>query len=179
MNAFDQSLFLLLNAGPDTPAWALQAGVLIARRLILLLPVLFLSLWFIGGHRERRCLIQAVMATALALGINHLIGLAMPVPRPFVIELGYQWLAHAPTPSFPSNHLAVLLSCGLVLWRGAWPRAGLAVLLCAVVVAWARIFVGVHFPMDMLGALGTAGISAWLVAWLMTRLWPHTGRVSR
>lgn len=175
MNAFDQTLFLLLNAGPDTPDWALHAGVFIARRLVLILPPLFLILWFAGRRPERLCLLQAVVVTALALGANHLIGLVLPMPRPFVIDLGYQWLAHAPTPSFPSNHLAVLWSCGLVLWMGAWPRVGLFVLLCAIAVAWARIFVGVHFPMDMLGALGTAGISAWLVA----GIWPRSWRLSR
>lgn len=40
-------------------------------------------------------------------------------------------------------------------------------LLAGVAVAWARIFLGVHFPFDMLGALLVAALSAALV----TPLW--------
>ncbi|MDN4571705.1 undecaprenyl-diphosphatase, partial [Pandoraea cepalis] len=32
-----------------------------------------------------------------------------------------------------------------------------------LLVAWARIFLGVHFPMDMVGAAVVAAVSAWLV----------------
>ncbi len=167
MNALDQWLFLLVNAGPDTPAWALQAGVLLAKRLIWLLPPLLIVLWLIGRGEARRCLLRALVVTALALGLNAAIGHLWPVPRPFVLGLGHTWLAHAPTPSFPSNHMAILLSCTLTLWRGAWPRTGRVLLAAALVIAVARVFVGVHFPLDMLGAALTAGL-AW---WAVSRLW--------
>ena len=29
-------------------------------------------------------------------------------------------------------------------------------------IAWARIYLGVHFPFDMLGAVAVAALSAWL-----------------
>ena len=37
---------------------------------------------------------------------------------------------------------------------------GLALL--GLPVAWARIYLGVHFPMDMVGAASVAALSAWL-----------------
>lgn len=43
-------------------------------------------------------------------------------------------------------------------------------LLAGVAVAWARIFLGVHFPFDMLGALLVAALSAALVTPLWRRL---------
>ena len=40
--------------------------------------------------------------------------------------------------------------------------AGLALALLGLPVAWARIYLGVHFPLDMVGAALIAGLSAWL-----------------
>lgn len=37
-------------------------------------------------------------------------------------------------------------------------RLGLALLMPALLVAWARVFVGVHWPLDMMGALCLAGL---------------------
>lgn len=49
----------------------------------------------------------------------------------------------------------------LALQRG--PRiAGVALALLGVPIAWARIYLGVHFPFDMLGAGAVAAICAWL-----------------
>jgi undecaprenyl-diphosphatase len=42
--------------------------------------------------------------------------------------------------------------------------AGLALAMLGVAVAWARIYVGVHFPFDMAGAALVAAFSAWLAA---------------
>ena len=41
----NQSLFLLINADPASPAWRIQAGMFIANRLILLVPAALAGLW--------------------------------------------------------------------------------------------------------------------------------------
>lgn len=38
------------------------------------------------------------------------------------------------------------------------------ILLSGLAVAWARIFVGVHFPLDMVGAVGMACVAYLLIA---------------
>jgi undecaprenyl-diphosphatase len=42
--------------------------------------------------------------------------------------------------------------------------------LTGIAMAWARVYVGVHFPLDMLGALVVAMFSAWL-SWRMAPLY--------
>lgn len=44
--------------------------------------------------------------------------------------------------------------------RPRW--AGLLLAVLGLPVAWARIYLGVHFPLDMLGAAIAAALSAWL-----------------
>jgi len=80
-------------------------------------------------------------------------------PRPFMIGLGHTLIPHAADSSFPSDHATVLFAVSLTLLLGRATVPGLAVLLAGFCVAWARIFLGVHFPLDMIGAAAVAGIA--------------------
>lgn len=99
----------------------------------------------------------------LGLLINQIIGLAWLHPRPFMIGLGHTLIPHVADSSFPSDHLTLwwAVAFSLALQRG--PRiAGVTLALLGVPIAWARIYLGVHFPFDMLGAIAVAAICAWL-----------------
>lgn len=78
--------------------------------------------------------------------------------RPFVVEPDPPPLGIVPgTPSFPSGHATVSFACATVL-AVALPRLAIPLYLLAAAIAWSRVVVGVHYPLDVLvGALlGTA-----------------------
>ena len=52
----------------------------------------------------------------------------------------------------------------LVLLLGGDLRLGLATWIAGLLVAWARIFLGVHFPLDMLGSVIVAAACCVIVA---------------
>jgi undecaprenyl-diphosphatase len=162
IEAFNQSLFLMINATPATPAWLIDTALFFANYVILMVPVVLVAMWLAGDARQRELAIRVCAVTFLALGANQLIGLAWPHPRPFVIGLGHTFLDHAPDPSFPSDHGTVFASFVLTLLLGGMMRTGCIALVAGVAVAWARIFLGVHYPLDMLGAL-TVSCVAWVV----------------
>ena len=62
--------------------------------------------------------------------------------------------------SFPSGHSANSLTCAWVLWRISPRRFGAPALALAVLIALSRLYVGVHYPTDVLcGALIGAALA--------------------
>jgi undecaprenyl-diphosphatase len=153
LEALNHTLFLLINAGGDTPHWMIQLAIGIAAGLIYLLPVLLLGFWLWGSPGERRLMLKATLITVIALLANQLIWAVWPHPRPFMMGLGHTWMMHAPDSSFPSDHMTVFGCIGLTLLLDGLSGWGVVILLTGLSVAWARVFLGVHFPLDMVGAM--------------------------
>ncbi|MBO9330101.1 phosphatase PAP2 family protein [Achromobacter xylosoxidans] len=157
----NQSLFLLLNADPATPAWQLHAAMLVANRLILLVPAGLAAAWLWGGAAQRDLALKALASVALGLFASYLCGALWPHPRPFVIGLGHAFFSHAATSSFPSNHTIIIatLAWALIFDR-RWAGLGWAALALAVAVGISRVYLGVHFPLDIAGGLALAPLAA-------------------
>lgn len=169
LELFNRSWFLSLNAPEGTPAWLISLATALANDLIYLIPLLLLYLWLLGLrgkglHDSRSLALKACAVTFLALGVNQIIILLWPHPRPFMIGLGHAWMDHAADSSFPSDHMTVFSAIGLTLLAGGAPILGLITLLVGLCVAWARVFLGVHFPLDMAGAFVVAAIVTLIVA---------------
>jgi undecaprenyl-diphosphatase len=99
-------------------------------------------------------------ADGISLVLRQWIGrlrppLVYPDPRPLV--------ATPHTGAFPSGHSASAFACATVI---AWasPRLAVPAFVLAALVAWSRVYVGVHWPLDVLGgaALGVLVATALL-----------------
>lgn len=66
---------------------------------------------------------------------------------------------HIADSSFPSDHMTVFASIGLTLLFGGAFRLATLMLMAGFVVAWALVFLGLHFPLDMVGAFAVAGVA--------------------
>jgi undecaprenyl-diphosphatase len=99
--------------------------------------------------------VTALVAAALALGANLLISHFWVRPRPFADHPGavHVLLAHSADASFPSDHAAAGFAVAVVLLRHH-RRLGWAAVAAAAVMSFARVYVGDHYPGDVLaGAL--------------------------
>ena len=171
LEAFNQTLFLRLNADAPTSAWILSTAAIIADDLIYLVPLLLVAFWFEGNTGRRSMALKACLVALVSLGINQLIGLVYSHPRPVMIGLGHTWIPHAADSSFPSDHMTVFVSIGLTLLLDGARWRGLATLIAGLAVAWSRVFLGVHFPLDMLGAAAVVVVTYALI----TPVWRHVG----
>lgn len=161
LEELNRSLFLWIN-GPAEPAVAmLLMARFCANLLVLAVPVYLVLAWLRGGEGRRAPLLEAVLACTLGFLVSAALGALWPHPRPFMVPLGHALAAHAANASFPSNHLTGIWSVAfsLLLHRKA-RRAGAWLALLGLPVAWARIYLGIHFPLDMAGAALVAGASA-------------------
>lgn len=171
IEALNRAFFVEINAGPSTVPWMIDGAVVIANDLIYLIPVLLSAMWLWGKEDRRKLAIQACLTAMLGLGLNQVIGAVWQHPRPFAIGLGYTWTQHVADSSFPSDHMTIFTAIGITLLLSRERLLGLLTLATGLGVAWARIFLGLHFPLDMLGAVGVACLSYAAIS----PLWRHTG----
>jgi undecaprenyl-diphosphatase len=174
IEAFNSALFLMINGTPATPAWVVGTALVVANYLVWLVPLALIGMWLSGDNHRRAVAIRACAVAMVALGVNQLIGLVWQHARPFMIGLGHTFLAHTPDSSFPSDHATVFSAVALTLLANRSLWSGSAMLVAGVAVAWARVFLGVHFPLDMIGAAAVACIVYAAIA----PLWPATGPVA-
>lgn len=114
------------------------------------------ALWFIGNDAPQRMRYQIGMFTALtAMALSSLVVLISNAlffrPRPFDGLDGINLLFYRPTDSsFPSNSAAAAFALAAAVWC-VNRRIGAALFLAAAVYGFSRVYVGVHYPTDILG----------------------------
>jgi undecaprenyl-diphosphatase len=169
LNDLNHALFLALNGGPDSSKAAVAIAIFAAKYLILLVPLHLVLVW-IGGDRKMRFIaVTGVTALLLALAINQGIGLVAYSPRPFIIGLGHQLIEHRDSSSMPSNHATIFFAYAATLLIFRATGLGVTAALLGLCVAWSRIYLGIHYPADMLGAAISSTAAAFAAVWLMAR----------
>lgn len=167
----NRSWFLYLNAGADTSAALIILATFFAQYSLFIIPLTLLIHWFLGGKIGHRQALFSLITALVALGWGFICTKLWFHPRPFMVPLGHTWIYHAPETSFPSDHATLFFSVGLSLFVAGARISGGLIFLLSLIVAWSRIFLGVHFPLDMAGAALVA-----VMACLMVHpLWRHWG----
>jgi membrane-associated phospholipid phosphatase len=152
----DYSIYKAIDgAGPDF----LHAPMRFAANDLVFVIVALAALTFLIPWRTRRLERRtgAVMATAaggVALLLVQPISNAVERVRPFVDHPHAKLLiSHARDPGFPSDHATGAFAIATALWLHDRTIGAVALVLAAI-VAFARVYVGVHYPSDVVaGAL--------------------------
>ncbi len=164
MLSWNTALFLSLNAASQPGALRLGLAEAVAASPLLLTPALLAFLWVLGSRDRRAALIATGAGVFAGQAINLMLGLCWFEPRPFMIGVGHTWLEHAADSGFPSDHATVAWSLGLgLILTGASRRWGVVACLVGVAAGWARVYLGIHFPIDVI-ASAPAGLLAAAVA---------------
>ena len=113
-------------------------------------------------------------AALIALGVGQLIGNAVDRARPYETLTGVHVLIDRTTDfSFPSDHATTVgaVAVGLLLVER---RLGLIAIVAAVAMAFTRVYVGAHYPLDVLAGLVLGGTVAFTGARLLVPLLERT-----
>ena len=91
--------------------------------------------------------------------------------RPYELVAGLERIIGAQRDwSFPSGHTTNSFACAWVLFRRAPRRYGVPALVMAALIALSRLYVGVHYPTDVLGGL-IIGIASACGAMAIVKWW--------
>ena len=118
----------------------------------------------VGRARGDAHLLAGVLAAGagavVALGANQLIGHAVNRARPYAaIPTIHPLVARTADFSFPSDHAAVAGAVAAGLWL-SHPRLGKIAAAAAVALALARVYVGAHYPGDVVAGLAVGALAA-------------------
>lgn len=125
-----------------------------------------LSVALLCFRRTRRLGLLSLLALLIGALITNLALKPWAArPRPWLSVEGLVPLVSPGDPySFPSGHTtAAFAATGI--WRRMTPlrRRRALLLLSALLMAFSRLYVGVHFPTDVLGGLCAGQLASWLV----------------
>ncbi|MFZ7812849.1 phosphatase PAP2 family protein [Acinetobacter lwoffii] len=160
-------LFHILNVPDQASIWMINYASLIAHDLVYLFLLIFAIAWFRGSYEVKTGIIKAFIFTAITLLMSEVLSAVLNTPRPFVMDVGRTLIEHAPTDSFPSNHMSIFSGIAFAYYFSPQRDLGRILIWTAWLVAWSRVYVGVHFPIDMLGAflmaiiVNLAGLPLW------------------
>lgn len=171
LEIMNRAMFDVVNAPTDPNQTILMLARFSAQWLLYVVALGMIVGWLVGNAKLRRALIVAGMALVLGLIINRVIGALWYHARPFELGVGTNFLDHSVDSSFPSDHATLLFSVALALLFS--PRArllGALAMLIALAVAWSRVYVGVHWPLDMAGSFAVSALAVALVLGAMAGL---------
>ncbi|QKQ98309.1 phosphatase PAP2 family protein [Candidatus Nanohaloarchaea archaeon] len=132
-----------------------QTMLLLAEALVLLVPLSLIYLWFQGRERKEDALFT-FYTSVLTIGIAYVMSLLYFHENP---SATYSTLIefHAEN-SFPSQHTAAVFGTAFPLIYRNRERLGWLLTAAAVLTGFARIYVGEHWPVDILGSIAAAAI---------------------
>jgi undecaprenyl-diphosphatase len=180
---FDQSLFLWINglSGKSPVIDNIFSAIANDYFAIILGCMIMMALWTgTRNPQKRRHIQKGVMVASSSLGtaqgMVEIINNFWQRPRPFQ-ELDVNLLFYPPTdPSFPSNSASVLfaMAWGIFLYDR---KAGSVLLAIAAVMSFSRIYVGIHYPLDIAGGIALGLLVALFFTALFKLLDPLVNRI--
>ena len=151
-------LFEWFNASNHAHEMTILFAIFIANDLFYIMLLFFGFYWLRGNFAIKKQIVKAFIFTTVALLISQIISHSFYHPRPFVMEVGRTLIYHSPNGSFPSDHMLIFSTIAFSYFFSEKRNLGIILILLAWLVAWSRVYLGVHFPLDMLGAFSLAFI---------------------
>ncbi|MED1412174.1 MULTISPECIES: undecaprenyl-diphosphatase [Bacillus] len=144
--------------------------VFLAEYMVYFLGLIIMAYWFTQSRKNKMMIIQAMVAFVTAEIIGKLAGNLYLNYQPFAVLPNVNKLVdHAVDNSFPSDHTILFFSICFSFWL-VRKKTGWLWLVLAFCVAISRIWVGVHYPFDVVTGALIGIISALFSYWLTPKI---------
>jgi membrane-associated phospholipid phosphatase len=170
----------------NDPPQPVSAVLALANPLLRPWPLFLLSVvlisWVLIATPSGPRRVEVVRALALALAVAEVMAQVLKQladqERPLAVIGGLDTHGYPTDPhgnAYPSAHTALVVAAVSAAWPWVrWPQR-IAGLTLAVLVATNRIYIGAHWPIDVVGG-AAIGLLAGAIAWLVAVRWPIRAR---
>jgi len=170
INSSAELYLLITRFAQSTPEWVHSFADVGTDAGLLVFAALFAwNGWRSRGTPEHRLALVAPLAVIGAYLVSEAVKSLIQEDRPCRAVAGASPIAECPSVddwSFPSNHATIAASCAIVL-TVVWTRLAPLVIPLAVLMAFSRVFVGVHYPHDVVAGFlvgSSVGVALALLA---------------
>jgi undecaprenyl-diphosphatase len=168
----DERLFRDINRFAVHTPWLHGIAVAYAKWGPGLFGLFLVGGWWLARSRSAKAVAASIWAgigTVVAVGLNQPLVHAVHRVRPYQSLAGVEVLVHRSHDlSFPSDHAVVAGAATAGLWlftrRLAWIST-----VAALLLAFARVYVGAHYPGDVAAGL-LLGAAVVILGWVMLRI---------
>jgi len=150
---------------------ALDAVMKFSAKYLIYVAIVILVV--LCAYRLRRHALAPVAAAAAGLVLTFLLGRLGAAlhseRRPFQTHHVHELIDHSPGQSFPSDHATAAFGIALVALAFLSRAWGAVLFVLALLIGFARVYVGIHYPGDIGGGFLAALIGVGVVALLYHR----------
>ncbi len=155
MENINKKLFLLINNLSGNIILD-NFFIFVAKYMPFIFAFLLIILYF--ANKKDKSLF-ALYSGILGLLINFIISIFYFHPRPFMVGIGNTLIYHKPETSFPSDHATLCFSIAFSFIFFQEKIIGIILLILSIILGFSRVYVGVHFPFDIIGSIIVSIIS--------------------
>jgi membrane-associated phospholipid phosphatase len=176
---WDESLSRLLN---EVPAAAASVLTPLSRLFLpagIITVVALIVVYVLARNRSILPVVAGAAAAGVAWLLAHVAKAIADRPRPYQVTADAvlrQQPAHGT--SFPSSHTAVTLAVAIALVPFLARPLATTGIGYAVLAGWSRVYLGVHYPLDILGGAGIGMAAAGVILLALRTLLRRAGRAA-
>ena len=176
---WDLSLFRILNEVPAAAASVLTPLSHLFLPAGIIAVVVLAVVYVVARNRSVLPVVTGAVAAGAAWLLAHVAKAIADRPRPYEVMADAvlrQQPAHGT--SFPSSHTAVTLAVAIALAPFLARPLAAAGIGYAVLVGWSRVYLGVHYPLDVLAGAGIGMAVGGVILLALGTLLRHQGRTA-
>ncbi|PFI79105.1 undecaprenyl-diphosphatase [Bacillus cereus] len=151
--SIDNEMFYYINEYVKKSFITDKIMIFLAEYAQFIFPLLLTVLWLTNKRKSRIVTLQTTLAFGCSFILIKIIKVFSYRDRPFVSHLDInQLVEHSINSSFPSNHAtsAFVIATTIFLF---YKRLGIVCLSLSFGIAFSRIWVGVHYPLDVIAGI--------------------------
>lgn len=175
MLTIDLTAFHFLNMVWTNPVFDFIMPVITTKSnwIPLLVLIWFCLLLGFGGNFRRFAILLAVVVALVNLTSSHLIKPLCGRQRPCCAPMEKRLLVPCShSKSFPSSHAAISAAVASLFWLEYGLYAGLPVACLSLIISYSRVYVGVHYPFDVIVGMILGALISYLVVLFSRRFFP-------